>query len=272
MKLIVSGGNGQLGRSLRDLIAEDYPTVEALFMDIEDLDITYSEAVDKFLSTRSADWFVNCAAYTAVDKAESEPEKAYAINAGAVKNIAEAAAANGMRVLHISTDYVFDGESTMPYKETDAPNPQSVYGKTKLEGERILTDLLPSSVIVRTAWLYSKYGKNFYLTMAAKAANKEKVRVINDQYGCPTHAAALAKAVMRLIEVNAPGGIYHFVGKEPMTWYEFTRKIYSECGADPDLVSPITTADYPTPARRPRFSVLDTSKITQYLSTLNSQL
>lgn len=264
-KLVITGGNGQLGRSIRDSINK-YPNLEGVFIDVETLDLTDANAVKEYFESNPFDFVVNCAAYTAVDKAETDAEAAEAINVRAVRNIALAAVKNGIRVMHISTDYVFDGESPTPYKETDTTNPQTVYGQTKLQGERELIRLAPESMVIRTAWLYSNYGKNFFLTMKAKALAGEKVRVVADQRGCPTEASSLADVILRVIaEDKWHPGIYHFTGREEMSWYDFTREIYKMVGADPKLVSAITTSEFPALAKRPKYSVLDNTKIRNLL-------
>lgn len=264
-KLVITGGNGQLGRSIRDSIIK-YPNLKGVFIDVETLDLTDANAVKEYFESNPFDFVVNCAAYTAVDKAETDAGAAEAINVRAVRNIAIAAVKNGFRVMHISTDYVFDGESSTPYKETDTTNPQTVYGQTKLQGERELIRHAPESMVIRTAWLYSNYGKNFFLTMKAKALAGEKVRVVADQRGCPTEASSLADVILRVIaEDKWHPGIYHFTGREEMSWYDFTRDIYKMVGADPELVSAITTSEFPALAKRPKYSVLDNTKIRNLL-------
>lgn len=260
-RIIVTGGNGQLGRSLKDILV-DYPELEACFIDIDNLDLTNKTQVEDYFENHKCEILINCAAYTAVDKAEAEPEKAMAINKTAVENIAKSAQKHNFKIIHISTDYVFDGQGETPYKETQSPNPQSVYGRTKMAGEETLSGLIKDAIIIRTAWLYSKYGKNFFLTMRDKAMKGEEVRVVNDQKGTPTNAMDLAKAILEIISSNnwIPG-IYHYTNQGETTWCDFTKEIYRLFNSETDLVKPITSAEYPTAARRPKYSVLDKTKI-----------
>lgn len=260
MKLLVTGGNGQLGQSFKEIIRQG--NVEAEFIDIEELDLTDKTAVEAYFQNQKIDILINCAAYTAVDRAESEPEKAEAINVTAVENIATAAKNHNFKIIHISTDYVFDGEKKEGYVETDIPNPQSVYGKTKLKGEKTLSEKLPDAIIIRTAWLYSNYGRNFYLTMRGKALKGDKVGVVGDQTGSPTNAEDLASAIMEIILSGKwEAGTYHYSNGGKTTWYEFTREIYRMSAADPDLVSMISSSEYKSAARRPANSLLDKTKI-----------
>lgn len=260
MHILVTGGKGQLGRSLRDL-ADQYP-ITARFVDIEELDLTDIAACREFFAANPCDVVINCAAFTAVDLAEDEVSKARLVNTGIPSMLGEFSNEFGFKVIHISTDYVFDGKGNSPYKETDQPNPQSVYGLTKLEGEWCLLRSNPDAVIVRTAWLYSPYGKNFFLTMRGKALSGESVKVVSDQIGTPTLASDLAKALLEItISDTWRPGIYHFTNEGSASWFDFTRAIYELSGADPSLVSPIATADYPTKARRPLYSILDKTKI-----------
>lgn len=265
MRITITGSKGQLGQALRDVLAaQKSHDFEATFIDIDDLDLTDANAVNDYFETNPCDFLINCAAYTAVDKAESEPEKADAINRVAVKNIAENAARHGFWIIHVSTDYVFDGESNRPYTEEIEPNPKSVYGKTKLAGERALEAVSDRSIIIRTAWLYSPYGKNFYLTMRQRALNRLPVRVVCDQHGTPTSAHDLASAIIKILSSGKQEpGVYHFTDEGETTWWEFTREIYTLHGAEPELVTPITSEEYPTAAERPRYSVLDKKKIKE---------
>lgn len=264
MQLLITGGDGQLGKSL-ELQLKNHCNFQASFIDIEDLDLTDKEAVDSYFRNHSCDILINCAAYTAVDKAETEPEIAKAVNAGVVRNIADAAIRNNFKVIHLSTDYVFDGNSVKAYTEEDITNPQSVYGKTKLEGEKILRELLPeSSLIIRTAWLYSQFGKNFYLTMKNKAIENEKVKVVDDQTGTPTNANDLARTILKIAGSDEwKPGVYHFSNLGSTTWYDFTREIYRLHGADPDLVNRIKTSELNSLAKRPKCSLLDKTKIME---------
>ena len=260
MKLLVTGGKGQLGQSFKEIIRQR--NVEPEFIDIEELDLTEKTAVEAYFQNQKIDILINCAAYTAVDRAESEPEKAEAINVTAVENLAEAAKNHNFKIIHISTDYVFDGEKKEGYVETDIPNPQSVYGKTKLKGEKTLSEKLPDAIIIRTAWLYSNYRRNFYLTMRSKALKGDRVSIVGDQTGSPTNAEDLASAIMEIILSGIwEAGTYHYSNGGKTTWYEFTREIYRMSGADPDLVSMISSSEYNSAARRPANSLLDKTKI-----------
>jgi len=237
-----------------------------------DVSILELEALQGFLSSldekgQKPDWIVNCAAYTAVDKAEDEPERCYALNALGPQNIGSVARAFGVRVLHISTDYVFAGDGTRPYREDDPVTPQSVYGKTKAEGERLLLDACPNAVIVRTAWLYGQYGPNFVATMLKLMNTRDSIGVVADQKGSPTWARDLAGAILTIVRTpNAEAGIYHFTDEGEITWFEFAKEIYAQghaCGLIKHEceVCPLTTAEYPTKARRPAYSVLSKEKI-----------
>lgn len=262
MRLLITGGKGQLGSSLREIL-ESRGDHESKFIDIDELDITERHSVEDFFSENSFDILINCAAYTAVDKAETERSLATAVNVSAIENLATAAKKYGFRVIHISTDYVFDGKSHIPYKETDQPNPRTVYGKTKLEGERMLQSILPDSIIIRTAWLYSLYGRNFFLTMKGKALRREEARVVDDQIGTPTYAPDLAAAIMKIIDSdNWEAGIFHFSNEGKTTWFDFTRRIYELYGLPESLVSPIKSSELKNAAPRPAYSLLDKSKIS----------
>lgn len=261
INVLVTGGNGQLGHSLKDKI-QLRNNIRGTFIDIDELDLRDKEAVEQYFESENFDIVVNCAAYTAVDRAEDEQELAREINIDTIVNIGLVAEKKGLKVIHISTDYVFDGESDYPYKESDAANPKTVYGQTKLAGEQLLLKIHPESVIIRTAWLYSSYGKNFFLTMRNKAIKEESVKVVNDQHGSPTLALDLANVILDIIEFPEwKSGIYHFTNGGETTWFEFTKEIYTLLGADPTLVSPISSDKYKSKAVRPKFSVLDTSKI-----------
>lgn len=262
MYIVVTGAKGQLGKSLQDIFRK-IPDFKVKYIDIEDLDLTDSFQVEKYFQQNNGfDYLINCAAYTAVDKAEVEPEKAESVNSNAVENIAKAAADKGFRIIHISTDYVFSGDVINPYKETDVPNPKTVYGETKLKGERKLLEIAPDSVIIRTSWLYSKYCKNFYITMRDKALKEEAVRVVNDQKGTPTNASDLAETILAIITAKQwIPGIYNFSNEGETTWYDFTKEIYGLVRNNTELVSSTTTEEFKSLARRPKYSVLDKTKI-----------
>lgn len=260
MKVLITGSNGQLGSSLRRVLDKD-PEIKAVYTDYDTLDITNREAVDRFLGDNRFDLIVNCAAYTAVDKAETEEIPAAALNTGAVGNIAEAAVKTGTRVLHISTDYVFSGQGFRPYEENDEPYPQCIYGRTKLEGEALLTSFCPNAMIIRTAWLYSEFGKNFVKTMLQLAETRPEINVVADQIGTPTYAGDLADAIYSIIRHDKwIPGIYHFTDTGVASWYDFTKAIFELAGKNV-RVNPIPTSAYPTPAKRPLYSVLSKTKI-----------
>lgn len=262
MKILVTGAHGQLGNSLQRELAED-SEIEAIYTDADDLDITDSLAVDRFLQANPVDMVVNCAAYTAVDKAESDDLKAAAINTGAVGNLGQASAKYGIKVIHISTDYVFSGENYRPYEENDEPYPQSIYGRTKLEGEGLLTSFCKDTIIIRTAWLYSEFGNNFVKTMLRLADERDEINVVCDQIGSPTYAGDLAKAIHIIIRSEKwTPGIYHFTDEGVASWYDFTKAIF-ELSENNTTVNPIRSAQYPTPAKRPMYSVLSKNKIKQ---------
>lgn len=262
MRIIVTGGKGQLGHSLQDAFASHKEGPDLLFIDKEELDITDRDAVEKFFDTTECDILINCAAYTAVDKAESDVENAELINIAAVENLSLVSKKFGFRIIHISTDYVFDGLADKPYKEADQTGPHTVYGDTKLKGEKVLQRINPEVIIIRTAWLYSHYGKNFFLTMKDRALRGEKAKVVADQKGTPTYAGDLAKAILQIIKSGdwIPG-IYHFTNEGECTWYDFAREIYNRLGANENMVEPIPTSAFPCPARRPEYSVLSKEKI-----------
>lgn len=259
--ILVTGANGQLGNEMRNLSGNDRAN-RYIFTDVQELDITDPARVQAFLSENTVDFVVNCAAYTAVDKAESEIELCRKINAFAVENLAKASAATGAKMIHVSTDYVYSGTHYMPYVESDAVAPTSVYGVTKLEGEQLLLAANPTSVILRTSWLYSPYGNNFVKTMLRLGREREKLSVVFDQVGTPTYAADLAAAIVTIL--NAPEfvpGIYNFSNEGVCSWYDFTLTIHRMAGIDTCRVSPIDTADYPSAATRPFYSVMNKKKI-----------
>lgn len=259
-RILITGANGQLGNALRLELAGD-PNIDAVYTDVEDLDITNAEAVENFLRDNAIEMMVNCAAYTAVDRAESDELRAAAINTEAVGIIGQAAGRLGIRVIHISTDYVFSGESYRPYEEKDEPFPQSIYGRTKLEGEGLLTSFCKDAVIIRTAWLYSEFGNNFVKTMLRLAGEREELGVVSDQIGTPTYAGDLAAAIHAVIRSEEwKPGIYHFTNEGVASWYDFAKSIFEIAGKD-IRVKPLLTSEYPTAARRPMYSVLSKNKI-----------
>lgn len=261
MKILVTGCNGQLGTEMRNVLEEKMPG-KTIYTDIAELDLTDAEAVKGFVSANDITHIVNCAAYTAVDKAETDRGLCTKINVDAVKNLADAAYDAGAKVVHVSTDYVFDGKGCRPYNEADTVHPVSQYGVTKRQGETTLLALLPDAVIVRTAWLYSPYGNNFVKTMRRLGRERKELGVVADQVGTPTSARDLAEAIYAIMA--APQwmpGIYHFTDEGAASWYDFTKAIHRLSGITGCCVKPITTADYPTPATRPSYSILDKSKI-----------
>lgn len=261
--ILVTGGNGQLGSCIQS-ISEQYPSFRFLFTDVDTLDICREEEVKEFVKENRVKYIINCAAYTAVDKAEDEEELSMRINRDAVSNLAEAAEEAGAKVIHVSTDYVFDGTAHIPYTETDPTCPVSVYGYTKLAGENILQAVCTQSVIVRTSWLYSEYGNNFLKTMLRLGKEKDTLNVIFDQVGTPTYAGDLAVALIQIIleaeKGNFHAGIYHFSNEGVCSWYDFAVRIMCVGGLS-CKVSPIETKEYPTRATRPHYSVLNKTKI-----------
>ena len=260
----MTGANGQLGNELK-VIAPKFPDCRFLFVLKDELSITDSVAVLTYFTTHSIDYCINCAAYTAVDKAESEKEQAFLINADAVGNLALVCNENNVQLIHISTDYVFDGTATQPYKETDKTTPVSIYGQSKLKGEELAMQNCPSSIIIRTSWLYSSFKNNFVKTMLRLMNEKESINVVNDQYGCPTYAADLANAILQIINSDLSKenpGIYNYANAGTTTWFEFAVAI-KELSKSSCSVNPIPTSQYPTAAKRPAYSVFNTSKIKE---------
>jgi len=262
--ILVTGANGQLGSELRQLSAE--LPYDFNFTDVEELDLTKKDVVFEYFKVRNIDFCINCAAYTAVDKAEGDLDMAYKINASAVENLALACEANETTLIHISTDFVFDGHFFRPITEMDEPNPISVYGQTKLEGERLAQVACSRTIIIRTSWLYSTFGNNFVKTMLRLAETQRELNVINDQAGTPTYAADLAELIIRMIEIGVADGlvdkfgIYHYSNEGVASWYDFAYAIFEESNVR-IKVNPILNSGYPTPAKRPHFSVMDKSKI-----------
>ena len=263
--VLVTGANGQLGNVLRHC-TEGMDGFRFYFTDVDTLDICDKVQVGDFVRSHDIGTVVNCAAYTAVDRAEDDVETCTRINCDAVRTIGEIAASTGAGVIHISTDYVFDGCGSRPYRETDATHPVSVYGKTKLAGERALSDTCENSIILRTAWLYSGTGTNFVKTMLRLGKERETVGIVADQHGTPTYAGDLADVIKTILTKGLmPPGIYHYANEGECTWYDFAVKIFELAGL-PCTVRPLSTPEYPTRAPRPAYSVLDKTKIKETLS------
>lgn len=263
--ILVTGSNGQLGSEIRK-ISNQFPKLKFAFTDVAELDITDPWKVADYLTIFKPQFLVNCAAYTAVDKAETDLETATLLNATAVGILAEQSTEIGCKMIHISTDYVFDGKGPRPYCEDDPVDPQSVYGRTKLEGEILCLKYNPDSLIIRTSWLYSAFGNNFVKTMVRLGNEKPELGVIADQIGSPTNAADLARAILAIISSVESGeksferGIYHYSNEGVASWYDFTKAIFDIKGIN-CLVKPIASEDYPSPVKRPPYSVLNKSKI-----------
>ncbi|ACT07678.1 dTDP-4-dehydrorhamnose reductase [Dickeya chrysanthemi Ech1591] len=265
MKVLLTGANGQLGRCFQDRLPQGW---SVLATDTDSLDITDEAQVQATVASWQPDAIVNAAAYTAVDKAESEPELAARINVAGPEYLARAARQQGARFIHVSTDYVFDGTATRPYIETDATHPLGVYGQTKLDGERAVLKVNPAAQIVRTAWVFSEYGNNFVKTMLRLGRERDSLGVVADQRGCPTYAGDIADAIIGVLQQQAEGGLYHFCGDEEVSWHAFADAIFAVADKQQLLsrvptVNAITTEQYPTPAARPAYSTLNCTKIAR---------
>ncbi len=263
--ILVTGCNGQLGREIQKL--EPFlPGIFFHFTDIKELDITSETQLDQFFNQHDINYIINCAAYTAVDKAETEKDLATLINVTAVELIAKTASKYGASIIQISTDYVFDGKSQKSYLESDLPNPKSFYGHTKLLSEDKVKQFATNAIIIRTSWLYSEYGHNFVKTMLRLGTERESLQVIDDQIGSPTYAADLAQTILQLILNHDNSGIeiYNYSNKGYCSWFEFAQTIMELKNIDCKIM-PIKTKDYPTAANRPAYSLLDKSKITKKL-------
>ena len=260
MNILITGCNGQLGNEIQ-LLQTQYAQHTWFNTDVNELDITDNAAIERFVEANEIDGIVNCAAYTAVDKAESDPQLARKLNADAPAFLAEAVAKRGGWMVQVSTDYVFSGTKHTPYVETDEPCPNSVYGQTKLEGEQAVSKFCPNAMIIRTAWLYSEFGNNFVKTMIRLGREREQLGVIFDQVGTPTYAHDLAMVIMTAIDSGIKPGVYHFSNEGVTSWYDFTKSIHRLSGINTCQVSPLHTAEYPTLACRPAYSVLDKTKI-----------
>tara|TARA_B100000989_G_scaffold299029_1_gene292187 strand:- start:769 stop:1641 length:873 start_codon:yes stop_codon:yes gene_type:complete len=264
LNILITGGNGQLGSELKE-IKNNYPDYNCYFTDVQDLNICDKESVKRFINKKSIQIIINCAAYTSVDMAEEEFKKADQINHIAVANLSKIAKLNKIKLIHISTDYVFDGKSKIPYREDDPTEPQTVYGHTKLMGEKIMKEINPkNSIIIRTSWVYSIYGKNFLKTILRLVKTNNQINIVSDQIGTPTYAANLAKLVMDILPKikNNEVQLFHYSNEGNCTWYEFATEILDE--NDIIKINPIKAKDYQTKAVRPLYSVLDKTKIKMF--------
>jgi dTDP-4-dehydrorhamnose reductase len=264
--ILVTGASGQLGSEIRELSAR-YSGYEFIFTDAGEMDITDAKATAAFISANTPSWVINCAAYTAVDRAEDEENLATLINAGGVENIVNALRGSDCRLIHISTDYVFDGNSSMPYTEDDSTSPSSAYGRSKLAGEKAAL-CWPNTMIIRTSWLYSSYGSNFVKTILRKAGSAQEISVVFDQAGSPTYAADLAAAIMDIISGvirnrhNFVPGIFNFSDEGVCSWYDLACEIVKEAGSE-CLVLPVRSSAWPSRVKRPAYSVLDKTRIKE---------
>ena len=259
-RILITGANGQLGNEMR-VLSEEYPEHAYFFTDVAELDICNEQAVMDFVKANGIHTIVNCAAYTAVDNAEDHAEFCARLNADAVGYLAKSAEANGAEFIQISTDYVFDGTAHVPYQETDPTCPESVYGSTKLEGERNALAYCSRAMVIRTAWLYSTFGNNFVKTMIRLGKERDSLGVIFDQIGTPTYARDLARAIFEAIRQGVVPGVYHFSNEGVCSWYDFAKAIHRLAGITTCQVKPLHTSEYPAKAKRPHYSVLDKSKI-----------
>lgn len=260
--ILITGCNGQLGNEMQ-LLAKEHPQYIYFFTDVAELDICDGEAVEAFVQEHEIDCIVNCAAYTAVDKAEENEALCDRLNHLAPGNLAAAVQRRGGALVQISTDYVFDGSAHVPYREEEATCPATVYGRTKLAGEQLAAAQCERILIIRTAWLYSTFGNNFVKTMIRLGKEREELGVIFDQVGTPTYARDLAAVIFAAIEKGIVPGIYHFSNEGVCSWYDFTQVIHRMVGIRDCRLKPLHTEEYPTPAARPHFSVLDKTKIKQ---------
>lgn len=266
-KVLVIAADGQLGRLVKER-CEVYKRIDFHFITLEELDVTNVDALEEIVKSQPWDFIVNCSAYTAVDSAEDNQELCYAINKKAVSNLGQFSAEIGAKIIHVSTDYVFDGTSSVPYAESEQINPVSVYGKSKAEGEAILLENNPQSLIIRTSWLYSELPNNFYQTMVSLGQGRDELNVVFDQIGTPTYGGDLAADILSIVDGVIKGkqkfvpGVYHYSNEGVTSWYDFAIAIFEYTGIK-CLVSPVKSDMFPTKASRPAFSVLDKSKIKQ---------
>ncbi len=264
MKILVVGGNGQLGQCIQDVVKYK-KQYSFTFIDSNTLDITNKDAVTAYFKQSTYNYCINCAAYTAVDKAETETDLAHQVNAIGAKNLAISCQENNTTLIHVSTDFVFDGTTTKPYIETDRTNPISVYGQTKLSGEIFIQEEITNYFILRTAWLYSEHANNFMKTMLKLAKDRDELNIIADQFGTPTYAKDLAKVILEIIETQATKyGLYHYSNEGEASWHDFAKEIF-ELSNTKIKLGAIPTTQYPTPAERPKYSVMDKTKIKNNL-------
>lgn len=262
--ILVTGANGQLGQCLQ-AISLNEPTIKFTFVNSKELDITKKESVTSVLGKTNFNFCVNCAAYTAVDKAESDEVRAQEVNVIGVQYLAEACLNTNTKMIHVSTDFVFDGLSNIAYTEEDETKPLSVYGKTKLEGEIAVSAILTEYFILRTSWLYSEYGNNFMKTMLRLSKDHSELSIVSDQIGSPTYAGDLAKIIVHIIKSNSDEfGLYHYSNEGVASWYDFAKAIF-DITSKKIVTNAIPTSAYPTPAKRPRFSVMDKTKLKKNL-------
>ena len=261
-RILVTGANGQLGQSILEQ-SKNYKEIECFFVTRNELDITNEELINHYFEDKSFDFVINCAAYTAVDKAEDDQENAYLVNAKATEFIAKITHQKGIPFIHVSTDYVFDGTEAQPRLETDQTNPLGVYGQTKLDGENLALENNPKTIILRTAWVYSRFGNNFVKTMLRLFNDKDSISVVADQIGSPTNAIDLADAILTIISKNdLTYGIFNYSNEGECSWFEFAQKI-KEFSNSTIEINPVPTSAYPTKAKRPAYSLLDKSKIKE---------
>jgi dTDP-4-dehydrorhamnose reductase len=272
MKILVTGKNGQLGKSIHKIVTNNEQTDEFVFVGREELDLSSTDSITSYFNHNNFDIIINCAAHTAVDKAEEEAVLANQINHLAVAQLAQIAKTQQAKLIHISTDYVFDGESDKPYTEADATNPINIYGKTKLAGEQALKEIMPTdAIIIRTSWVYSEYGNNFVKTMLRLGKQRDELSVVGDQIGSPTYATDFANAILDTLqnkafkEVGQKTQVYHYSNASEISWYEFAKEIF-ELADIQCSVSPITTEQYPTPAKRPKNTLMNKDKIAETFS------
>ena len=260
IKILVTGGSGQLAQCLEDVVINENE-LNVDFQDLPALDITNKQQLESYFSKYELDYCINCAAYTAVDLSEEQSDLAYAVNAEGPKNLAKVCKKYQVKFLHISTDFVFDGKKQTPYIETDMPNPLGVYGASKWQGERYIQEVMQDYFIIRTSWLYSEYGNNFMKTMLRLSETLDEISVVSDQIGSPTYAGDLAEVLMKIILSSSTNyGIYHYSNSGTISWYDFAVEIF-KLFSKKIKVRPIKTKDYPTAAKRPKYSVLETTKI-----------